>query len=105
VIQFGVKKAGGIGVEAFIAANEFVRYAEARHKAALLKPEDGAEGAREEDALHGGEGKEAGRETSLAIVNPLKGPVRLMFHSREIVDGLEGLLLLILVVNEGINKE
>ncbi len=105
VIEFGVEEAGGVGVEAFITANELVGYAEARHEAALLEPEDGAEGAREEDALHGGEGKKAGCERGLAIVNPLKGPVRLVFHGREIVDRLESLLLLVLVVNESINKE
>ena len=36
-------------------ANQFVAEAKARHKTAFFEPEDGTEGAREEDTLDGGE--------------------------------------------------
>ena len=54
----GEEEAGEVGVHAFVAGNEFVGEGEAGHEAAFLEPEDGGEGAAEEDAFDGGEGDE-----------------------------------------------
>mmetsp|Transcript_23987 Transcript_23987/g.61075 ORF Transcript_23987/g.61075 Transcript_23987/m.61075 type:complete len:309 (-) Transcript_23987:646-1572(-) len=55
-LQVAVQRARKVGVQALVTGDELVGEGEAGHQAALLEPEDGAEGAREEDALHGGEG-------------------------------------------------
>ena len=39
-----------------ISADEFIGESQARHETPLLQPEDGSEGAREEDSLNGSKG-------------------------------------------------
>ncbi len=50
VDQFGEKEAQEVSVGPFIATDEFIAEAEARHESALLKPEYGAERAQEGNA-------------------------------------------------------
>ena len=71
VDQLAVEQAGKVAVQALVAADELVGEAEARHEAALLEPEDGAEGAREEDALDGGEGHAPLGEARRSALAPL----------------------------------
>lgn len=52
-------EAGKVGVEALVAGDELVGEGEPGHLSALLEPEDGAEGAREEDALDAGKAHKA----------------------------------------------
>lgn len=66
LLQHGVEEAGEVPVQALVAGDELVGEAEAGHEAALLEPEDGAEGAGEEDALDGGERDEALGEGGVA---------------------------------------
>ena len=42
---------GKIGVKALIPGDEFVREGESRHHRSLFEPEDGTEGAGEEDSF------------------------------------------------------
>jgi hypothetical protein len=88
-----VEEAGEVAVQALIAGDELVGEGEAGHEPALLEPEDGAEGAREEDPLDAGERNEALRE-ALAAVDPAHGPLRLAPHGGDGLDGAEEALLL-----------
>lgn len=51
MVEQGVEEAREVAVQALVAGDELVREGEPGHEAALLEPEDGAEGAGEEDAL------------------------------------------------------
>lgn len=77
VVQVGEEQAGEIGVHAFVAGDELVGEGEAGHEAAFLEPEDGGEGAAEEDAFDGGEGDEALCEGGVFVGDPFEGPVGL----------------------------
>lgn len=72
------EQAGKVGVHALVARDELVGEGEAGHEAALLEPEDGGEGAGEEDALDGGEGDEAVGEGRVLVRDPAQGPVGLL---------------------------
>ncbi len=91
LVHTPVQQAGEVAVQALVAADELVGEGEAGHEAALLEPEDGAEGAAEEDALHGGEGDEALGEHAIAEVGKedrAVGRRRQMWNSvRSIVSG------------------
>lgn len=70
VVEVREEEAGEVGVHAFVAGDELVGEGEAGHEAALLEPEDGGEGAAEEDAFDGGEGDEALREGGVLVRDP-----------------------------------
>ncbi len=57
-------------MHALVAGDEFVGEGETGHEAAFFEPEDGGEGAAEEDAFDGGEGDEALREGGVFVSNP-----------------------------------
>ena len=65
-VRARVQQAGEVAVEALVARDELVGEGEAVHEAALLEPEDGAEGAAEEDALHAPPGHQPRRERGVA---------------------------------------
>lgn len=69
-VEVGEEEAGEVGVHALVAGDEFVGEGEPGHEAALLEPEDGGEGAGEEDAFDGGEGDEALREGGFVVGDP-----------------------------------
>ena len=51
-LQLAEEEAGKVGVHTLITADKFVRQGKSRHEPSLLlHPEDGREGAGEEDAL------------------------------------------------------
>mmetsp|Transcript_43084 Transcript_43084/g.134054 ORF Transcript_43084/g.134054 Transcript_43084/m.134054 type:complete len:545 (-) Transcript_43084:27-1661(-) len=93
VLQHAVDHAGKLRVQALVPRDQLVGEGQARHEAALLQPVDGAEGAAEEDALHGCEGHHALGEAVLPI-HPLHCPVCLLLDGRHRLDGLENLVLL-----------
>lgn len=76
-VQVGEEQAGEVGVHAFVAGDELVGEGQAWHEAAFLEPEDGGEGAAEEDAFDGREGDEALREGRIFVRDPFQGPVGL----------------------------
>lgn len=69
------EQAGEVGVQAFVAGDEFVGEGQAGHETAFFEPEDGGEGAGEEDAFYGGEGNEALGEGRGLVLDPFDGPV------------------------------
>ena len=73
----GEEQAGKVGVHALVAGDELVGEGEAGHEAAFLEPEDGGEGAAEEDALDGGEGDEALGKGRVLVGDPFEGPIGL----------------------------
>jgi hypothetical protein len=99
-----VEEAGEITVEALIAGDELVGEGEARHEPALLEPEDGAEGPREEYALDAGEGNDALSE-ALPAVDPAHGPVSLAPDRGHGVDGAEQAVLLDVVADVGLEQQ
>ena len=50
-LQVAEEEAGEVGVHTLITADKFIRQGKSRHEPSLLHPEDGHEGAGEEDAL------------------------------------------------------
>ena len=86
--------AGEVGVQALIPRDELIGEGESGHERAFLEPEDGAEGAREEDALYGSEGDQSFVEGAL-VVHPLHGPLRLLADDVDIGNGGKEEILLI----------
>lgn len=105
MLEHGVEQAGEVGVEALVARDELVGEGESGHLAALLEPEDGAEGAGEEDALDAGEADEALGERRSGVVDPLEGPGRLGADRRHGLDGVKETGLLDLVGDVGVDQE
>ncbi len=56
------QKASKVGMETLVTGNELIGEGKTRHETTLLEPEDGGEGATEEDTLYSREGDEAGGE-------------------------------------------
>lgn len=96
--------AGEVGVQALVPRDELVGEGESGHQRALLEPEDGAEGAREEDALHCGEGDQPLVEGAL-VVHPLHGPLRLLADDVDVGDGGEEVVLLVGVLDVGVDEQ
>ena len=71
----GEEQAGEICVHAFVAGDELVGECETGHETTFLEPEDGGEGAAEEDTFDGGEGDEALSEGGVLVCDPFEGPV------------------------------
>jgi hypothetical protein len=82
VLEVLVEQAGKVGVHALVARDELVREGQAAHEAALLEPEDGREGPREEDALHTRKRDEARAEWHLGR-DVLERPVGLLPDARD----------------------
>ena len=78
VLEVREQQAGEVRVQTFVARDELVGKGEARHQSALLEPEDGCEGAAEEDALDRGEGDEALGEGGVLVLDPFDGPIGLL---------------------------
>ena len=62
-------------MHAFVTGDELIREGQAGHEPTFLEPEDGSEGAGEEDAFDGGEGDESRGEGGVVVGDPTKGPV------------------------------
>ena len=54
MVEAGIQQTGEVGMQAFITRDELIGEGEPGHQATLLQPEDGAEAAREMDALNAG---------------------------------------------------
>jgi hypothetical protein len=105
VVELGIQEAGKVAMEALVAGDELVREGKARHQAALLQPEDGAEGPGKEDPLHHAEGDAPLGEARHVWVAPLEGPTGLPLDGGDGVDGVEEADLLLVVLDVGVNQE
>ena len=76
-VEVGEEEAGEVGVEAFVAGDEFVGEGQAGHETTFLQPEDGRERAAEEDALDGRKGDKALGKGGGSVLDPSDGPVGL----------------------------
>ena len=103
--NLAVEEARKVRVETLIAGDELVGDREAGHETTLLQPEDSTEGATEEDALNDGEGEEPGGEAGLHIINPRQCPVCLLLHTRNGLDGVEQITLVLRIVDIGVDQE
>lgn len=74
------------------------------HEAALLQPEDGAEGAGEEDPLDAAESNEPLCKR-LCVIYPLCCPCRLCSHRRNVVNGIKEVLLFLVVSDVVVNQK
>jgi len=91
-------------VHTLVTADQLVGKGEARHQTTFFEPENGAEAAREEDTLDGGEGYQALSE-AVGGIDPLKGPVRLQFNTFDVIDCLEEVLRFSSVIDVGVNED
>lgn len=107
VLEVGEEKAGKVGVQTLVTGDELVGEGKTGHETALLEPEDGGKGAREEDTLNGGKGHQALSEGRVFVLNPPDGPVGLLLDTWDGLDGVEevgflGLLLDVCIDEEGV---
>ena len=89
VLEVRVEEAGEVGVHTLVTRDELVGEGKTGHETTLLEPEDGSEGAREEDTLDGGESNQAAAKCRVLVADPLEGSVGLSLDARNVVDGVE----------------
>jgi len=82
VVEVGEQQASEVGVQTLITRDQLVGEGETWHQTTLLQPEDGSKGAREEDALHSGEGNKTLSESGLLVLDPFDGPLSLLADAR-----------------------
>mmetsp|Transcript_34635 Transcript_34635/g.81775 ORF Transcript_34635/g.81775 Transcript_34635/m.81775 type:complete len:360 (-) Transcript_34635:14-1093(-) len=104
VLEHAVQQAREVAVHALVARDQLVREGEPRHEAALLEPEDRAERAREEDALHRRERHQPLREAR-RLRDPLQRPVGLLPHARHGLQRVEQPLLLDRVLDVRVDQQ
>jgi hypothetical protein len=123
-LEVGEEEAGEIGVETFVAGDELVLKgtkvstrkrrgkqektngeSKSGHETTLLEPEDGGEGAREEDTLNGSEGDKALTENRAVVRNPGESPLSLLLDAGDGLDGVEELGALLRLANVGVDEE
>ncbi len=105
VDEFGVQEACEVRVHTLVARDKLIGRRETLHDAALLEPEDGAEGAAEEDTLHAGERHETRGEIGLLRLHPRDSPVCLLFDTGDGFHRLEEPVLFGGVLDICINEE
>ena len=88
----------------FISADELIGEGKTWHQSSLFEPVDGTEATAEEDTLHAGKAdKSCGEGT--AVSNPFEGPLSLLSHSWNILNGVEQKVLLGLLLDEGVDQK
>jgi hypothetical protein len=78
VVQVREEETSEIRVETLVTRDELVGEGETGHQTTLLEPEDGGEGAREEDTLDSSEGNQTRSEGRLSVIDPADGPLSLL---------------------------
>ncbi len=76
-------------MEAFVATDQFVSKAKARHESTFLEPEDGAEGAREENIFDCGKGNDPFGKAGVGGGTPFESPTCFAFYAWYCFDGVE----------------
>lgn len=82
VVEVREEEAGEVRVETLVPGDQLVRKGETGHETALLEPEDGCEGAAEEDAFYGSESDETLGEGGVFVLDPFYCPVGLLTDAR-----------------------
>lgn len=78
VVQVREEETSEISVETLVTRDELVGEGETGHQTTLLEPEDGGEGAREEDTLDSSEGNQTRSEGRLSVIDPTDSPLGLL---------------------------
>ena len=76
-------------MEAFVATDQFVAKAKARHESTFLEPEDGTERAQEENTFNSGKGNDLFGEAGVGGGAPFESPTCFAFHAWYCFDGAE----------------
>ena len=105
LLEVAEEEAGEVGVKTLVTGDELVGESETGHETTLLEPEDGGEGAGEEDTFDGGKGHETFGEGGALVADPAKGPVGLLLDDRDGLDGVEEVLALLGLADVGVNEE
>ena len=100
-----VHEAGEVRVKTFVPGDEFVAEGEPWHEASLLQPEDGREGATEEDAFYRSEGNDPLCVGGGVVRDPSEGPVCFLLNAWQSLDGVEEAMLLFGRADVGVNEE
>ncbi len=82
VLEEREEKAGEVGVHTLVTGDEFVGECKTGHQTTLLEPEDGGEGAAEEDTLNSSEGNKTVGESGVLVGDPSHGPVGFLADAR-----------------------
>ncbi len=99
----GVKQAGELAVQSFVAGDQFVGERQSRHQTALFQPKNRAKRTRKEYAFHSRKGDDAFGK--FGTINPFQSPLRLFLYARNRVDGAQQVVLLGGVSNVGIDQQ
>ncbi len=76
-------------MEAFVATDQFVAKAEARHESTFLEPEDGTEGAQEESTFDCGKGDDPFGKSGVGRGTPFECPTCFVFYAWYCFDGVK----------------
>jgi hypothetical protein len=91
-------------VHALVTGNQLIRKSKSGHESSLFNPKDSAETTGEKDSL---DGSKSNQTLSIAVwaIDPFDGPVGLLFHGGNVVDGLEKEGFLVVILHESINED
>ena len=103
--QVAEEDTGKVGVHTLVTADELIRKSKTGHQAALLQPEDGRKGAREENTLDSGKGNKTFSKSRTLVCDPLQGPVGLLLDAWDGLDGVEEVFALSGVLDVGVDEE
>jgi hypothetical protein len=77
------EEAGEVGVHTLVTRDELVGEGQTRHKTAFLQPEDGGEGAGEENTLNGSESDKTSGKCTVLVGDPSQSPFGLLADARD----------------------
>jgi len=89
VFEHGKEEAGKVAVHPLVTANQFIGEGQSRHQSTLLQPKDGAEAPTEEYTLHCSKGDQTFSKRRVFLRDPPQGPVSLLFHAWDRLNGIE----------------
>ena len=91
-------------MESFVSGDEFIGKGKSGHQWSFFKPENGTKWAWKENAFNSCKGDQPLLESPVSV-HPLHRPLRLFFDHLNIGDGWKQVILLVEVLDVGINKE
>jgi hypothetical protein len=103
--QVAEEEAGEVSVHTLVTDDKFVRESKSGHEPSFLHPEDGREGAREEDALDSRKCQQTLSECWLLIRDPPESPLRVALDAINCFDGVEEILALSWVLDVCVDEK
>merc|ERR1719509_200307 len=105
VDQMFEEKTSKVSVKSFISGDQLIGERESGHQTSLLQPENGSKTSTEEDPLHRRKGNQPLSIGGIPCIYPPQSPLRLLLDGWNDLDGVEHLLLLLPVLDVGVNEE